>query len=268
MAKTVIATVKTDKQNIIDGVNREKLVLGSASEVCERALFAYFDSAAKQNNFSINDVEENRNCIISIHVNANDLSSLHEISLQNGLLTPDLCSIVLSRFVRGEIYFHELPQNPENQPFTAVNQPENQLITQEIENENQPITQENEPVNDNQETVIIKLSDLGLNDVKDSLLKNGFDELRYYTPKKEQQTNHQFSRVIQEIKTEHKEETDYLQQKIDGLQTTDSDVNQLIDSTKIIIETLEGVGKNPFTRYKKKDILAIFPEKLRPIFEL
>lgn len=266
MAKQVIATVKTDKQIIVEGVNREKSIFGSASEVCERALLAYFEPERKHE-FSVNDIEENRNSNISIHVNVNDCSSLHSIALENGLLMPDLCSIILVRFLRGEIRFYDAPENTVIEPITPVIETESEVITPVIEYVNQEITPIIEPVNDNSENVIIKISELLIPEVQAMLRKNGFEELRYYTTKKEQQTNQQFAKLIQEIRNEHKDETTILVEQIEDLKNADCDIEGLIKSTMIVIEALAGSGRNPFANYKKSDILAIFPEKLRPIFE-
>jgi hypothetical protein len=266
MAKKVIATVKTDKQIIIDGVNREKLILGSASEVCERALSEYFEPQRKHE-FSVNDVDEIRLSKILININTNDCGTLHLIANEKGLTMPDLCSIILSRFCRGEIRFYDIPEYAVIETITQETQTENKPFTTEIQTVNETVNQETESLYVDSDKVIITISELMIPAVQDILRKNGFEELRYYTPEKEHQVNREMNNLINDVKAEKQNEINRLQAENQTLNEASGDIEGLIEGTKICIKELSEIGINPFSRFDKKEILKVFPEKLRPIFE-
>lgn len=266
MPKQVIATVKSDNQIIIDGVNREKNILGSASEVCERALLEYFDPKTRHK-FSVNDLASDRESKILANINVNDCSVLHQIASENGLLMPDLASIILTRFSRGEIRFYHTLETSEIEPFTQETNTVNEPITPEIITVNEAVNQETEIVNNNSDKVIITISELMIPAVQAMLRQNGFDELCYYTPDKEKQVNRSMSKLINDVKAENQNEIQRLQAEINTLNEASGDIEGLIEGTKICIKELSQVGVNPFSRFEKKEILKVFPEKLRPIFE-
>jgi hypothetical protein len=111
--------------------------------------------------------------------------------------------------------------------------------------------------------IIIDLSEIDDPDIIEELKKNSFDELRYYTAKKEEETRKQFAELLNKAKSEN--------QGVSNLEFNEvvSDFKGLLSSTRTVVDTLANCRKpqNLLRTYPKEIILKEFPERLRKLLE-
>lgn len=111
--------------------------------------------------------------------------------------------------------------------------------------------------------VIVDLLEIDDPEIIKELRTNGFDELRYYTREKEEETRKQFAELLNKAKLENK--------GVSNLEFNEvvSDFKSLLSSSRTVVETLANCRKpqNLLRTYPKEIILNEFPERLRKLLE-